>query len=71
MPDIWLIILVVVGLLAFAIGVWFAAGGGRRSDDSIEPTSPPTVPGAEGMLVSGRPKTFRQGNQGRRSNHES
>lgn len=53
MPDIWLILVVVGGLLALAAATVLAAGNRSRPDDMTEPMSSPADPGAEGMLVSG------------------
>jgi hypothetical protein len=53
MPDIWSILLVVAGLFALVAGVMLATGNKPWSNDSIEPTSPPAGPDAEGMAVTG------------------
>jgi hypothetical protein len=53
MPEIWSILLVVAGLLAIGAGVMLATGNKPWSSDSVEPTSPPADPGAEGMRVAG------------------
>jgi len=52
-PEIWSILLVVAGLLAIGAGVMLATGNKPWSSDSVEPTSPPAGPGAEGMRVAG------------------
>lgn len=53
MPEIWSILLVVAGLFAIVAGVMLATGNKPWSSDSMEPTSPPAGPGAEGMRVAG------------------
>lgn len=53
MPEIWSILLVLGGLFAIVAGVTLATGNKPWSSDSIEPTSPPAGPGAEGMRVTG------------------
>ena len=51
MGDLWSLLLVVLGVLALVAGVRLATGNKPWSDDSVEPTSPPAGPGAEGMRV--------------------
>lgn len=53
MPDIWSILLVVAGIFALFAGVMLATGNKPWSNDSMEPTSPPAGPEAEGMRVTG------------------
>jgi hypothetical protein len=53
MPEIWSILLVVAGLFAIVAGVMLATGNKPWSYDSVEPTSPPAGPDAEGMRVTG------------------
>lgn len=65
MPDIWSILLVVAGIFAIAAGVVLATGNKPWSSDSVEPTSPPADPGAEGMRVTG-PGDIAPGDTGER-----
>lgn len=53
MPVIWSILLIAAGVFAIVAGVMLATGNKPWSNDSMEPTSPPADPGAEGMNVSG------------------
>lgn len=53
MPDKWSILLGVAGIFALIAGVMLATGNKPWSNDSMEPTSPPAGPGAEGMRVTG------------------
>lgn len=53
MGDIWSILLVVLGLLALFAGIRLATGNKPWSADSVDPSSPPAGPGAEGMGVVG------------------
>lgn len=53
MDDIWSILLVILGLFALFAGIRLATGNKPWSGDSVDPTSPPAGPGAEGMRVLG------------------
>lgn len=53
MPEIWSLLLVLAGVFAIVAGALLAIGNKPWSSESVEPTSPPADPGAEGMRVTG------------------